>query len=286
MSTKATLSKFNKLFDIVDGSELDPTPRTNDGSIRHPIPAALQARIDKWHHDHDRAREAIIRCLPDAELLKLEDIQEDIAAIWKRLRDQYGRPSNLEYIRASNELILLKKDEKTSINDHINKFEQLVYEVNYNKPSNTRNMEELEVKLKFLNTLIVDEASAEKWENAMGPQLETMSKQQLYAEVRVNAGRTKSTETLPNEVAALQTDSRQSIQALNTRMDSFQRGNRGNGDRGQGEGGQGGKSGSPGGFNGGNRRGRGRGRWNNNRKTRYPYDTNKSREIHGRGHST
>ena len=287
MSTKAML-KFHKLLDIVDGSEPDPTPRTNDGAIRRPISAAVQARIDKWQYDHERAREAIIRCLPDAELLKLDDVQEDVTAIWKRLHDEYGRPSNLEYVRASNELTLLKKDEKTSINDHINKFEQLVYEVNYNKPSDTRNMEESVVNLKFLNTLMVDKTSAEKWEtfiNAKGPQLETMSTQQLYAEVRVNAGRAKLAETLPNEVKALQTEFQQSIRALNTRMDNF---HRGNANREEGKGGKEGrnsKGDSRSGRNASNKRGRG-GQRNNNRKTRYPYDTNKSCEIHGRGHST
>src|SRR5579859_3586199 len=205
MSTKATL-KFHKLFDIVDGTETDPTPLDDNGTPFHPIPAATKLQVDKWKHDHKRAREAIIRCLPDSELLKLDDVQNDVAAIWKRLRDEYGHPSNLEYVRASNDLTNLKKDEKITINDHINKFEQLVYEVNYNKPSDTKNMEESVMNLKFLNTLMVDKASSDKWEmfiNAKGPQLETMSMQQLYAEVRVHAGRIKLVEPVPNEVKAL-----------------------------------------------------------------------------------
>ena len=179
MSTKATL-KYNKLFNIVDGTETDPTPRDDDGTILRPIPVATRDQIEKWKHDHERTREAIIRCLPDSELLKLDDVQDDVTAIWKRLRDEYGCSSNLEYVRASNDLTNLKKDEKTTINDHINKFEQLVYEVNYNKPSDTKNMEESVVNLKFLNTLMVDKTSSDKWEtfiNAKGPQLETMSTQ-------------------------------------------------------------------------------------------------------------
>jgi hypothetical protein len=112
-------------------------------------------------------------------------VQDAVAAIWKRLRDEYGRASNLEYVRASNDLTNLKKDEKITINDHINKFEQLVYEVNYNKPSDTKNMDESVVNLKFLNTLMVDKTSSDKWEtfiSAKGPQLETMSTQQLYVQ--------------------------------------------------------------------------------------------------------
>src|SRR5271170_1316997 len=237
MSTKATL-KYNKLLNIVDGTETNPTPRDDDGTILQPLPAATRVQVEKWEHDHEHARETIIRCLPDSELLKLDDVQDDVTAIWKRLHDQYGRPSNLEYVRASNDLANLKKDEKTTINDHINKFEQFVYEVNYNKPSNTGNMEESVVNLKFLNTLMVDQATSDKWEtflNAKGPQLETMSTQQLYAEVRVNAGRIKPVEPVPKEVKALQTEFQQSLQALSTRFDNFQRNNDGrNGEGGRG----------------------------------------------------
>jgi hypothetical protein len=289
MSTKATL-KYNKLFNIVDGSETDPTPRNDDGTILRPIPAATRVQVEKWEHDHERAREAIIRCLPDLELLKLDDVQDDVTAIWKRLRDEYGRPSNLEYVRASNDLTNLKKDEKTTINDHINKFEQLVYEVNYNKPSDTKNMEESMVNLKFLNTLMVDNASSDKWEtfiNAKGPQLETMSTQQLYAEVRVNAGRIKPVEPVLNEVKALQTEFQQSFQALATRFDNFQRNNdgRSNGKGGRGSN-KGGRNSCNNGRNNGNGNNFGRQGKNNKNRLRYLYDTNKSCELHGRGHST
>src|SRR5271170_2635252 len=123
IATKATL-RYNKLFDIVDGTLTDPTPRDDNGAILRPIPGALKDQVEKWKHDHERTREAIIRCLPDSELLKLDDVQDDVTAIWKHINDEYGR--------ASNDLTNIKKDEKTTINDHINKFEQLVYEVNYN----------------------------------------------------------------------------------------------------------------------------------------------------------
>ena len=39
IATKATLS-FNKLFDIVDGTLTDPTPRDDNGTILRPIPGA------------------------------------------------------------------------------------------------------------------------------------------------------------------------------------------------------------------------------------------------------
>ena len=278
MSTKATL-KYNKLLNIVDGTETNPTPHDDDGRVLRPFSPTTRAQVEKWEHDHERAREAIIRCLPDSELLKLDDVQDNVTAIWKRLRDEYGRASNLEYVRASNDHANLKKDEKTTINDHI-KFEQLVYDVNYNKPSNTGNMEESVVNLKFLNTLMVDQATSDKWEtflNAKGPQLETMLTQQLYAEVRVTAGGVKPVEPVPNEVKALKTEL-QSLQSLSTRFDDFQRNN----DNGEGRRGRGNSRNND--RNNGNNSGR-QGK-NNKGRRRYPYDTNKSCELHGRGHST
>src|SRR5271170_1104551 len=288
ISTKATL-RYNKLFDIVDGTVTDPTPRDDTGAILRPIPGALKDQVEKWKHDHERARDAIIRCLPDAELLKLDDVQDDVTAIWKRLSNEYGRSSNLEYARASNDLANLKKDEKITINDHINKFEQIVCEVNYNKPSNTGNMEESVVNLKFRNTLMVDQASSDKWEtfiNAKGPQLETMSTQQHYAEVRVNAGRIKPVEPVPNEVKALKTEFQQSFQSLSTRFDNFQRNNGGGNNSKGGRGGNKGNSRNNGRNNGGGNNSGRKGKNNKNRRSRYPYDTNKSCELHGRGHNT
>src|SRR5271154_4709431 len=58
MSTKATL-QYHKLFDIVDGTETDPTPRDDDGTALRPIPATVRNQVEKWHHDRDRARDAI-----------------------------------------------------------------------------------------------------------------------------------------------------------------------------------------------------------------------------------
>src|SRR5271155_5484808 len=180
-------------------------------------------------------------------------------------------------------------DEKTTINNHINKFEQLVHDVNYNKPSNTGNMEESVVNLKFLNTFMVDQASPDKWEtfiNVKGHQLETMSTQQLYAEVRVNAGRIKPVEPVPNEVKALKTEFQQSFQALSTRFDNFQRNND---SRSNGKGGRGSNKGNfrNNGRNNGNGNNSGRkGKNNKNRRRSYAYDTNKSCDLHGRGHST
>ena len=100
------------------------------------------------------------------------------------------------------------------------------------------------VNLKFLSTLMVDKDSFDKWEwfiNAKGTQLATMSIQQLYTDVRVNVGRIKPVEPVPNEVKALQTEFQQSLQALSTRFDNIQRNNDG---RSNGEGERGSSIGS------------------------------------------
>lgn len=159
----------------------------------------MRARVIKWANDHEYAREAIIHCLPDVELLKLKDIEESASEIWKCLHDEYDKSSNLEYIHASNDLANLKKDDKMSMNNHINRFKQFVYNINYNKSTNTTNMKQSVVNLKFLNILIIDKSTIDKWEtfiNAKDSQLEQMSTQQLYMEVRVNAANAKSAKSI------------------------------------------------------------------------------------------
>jgi hypothetical protein len=90
-----------------------------------------------------------------------------------------------------------------------------------------------------------------------------------------------------NEVKALQTELQQSLLALATRFDNFQRNN--DGRNGNGKGGRGSNKGGSNSRNNGrnNRHGndnRRKGK-NNRSRQRYPYDTNKSCDLHGRGHS-
>ena len=80
MLTKVIL-KYNKLFNIVDGTEIDPTPHDDDGTILWSIGATIRDQIKKWKHNHEHARETIIHCLPDLELLKLDDVQDDVTTI-------------------------------------------------------------------------------------------------------------------------------------------------------------------------------------------------------------
>src|SRR5271155_3300437 len=77
----------------------------------------------------------------------------------------------------------------------------------------------------------------------------------------------------------------QSLQSLSTRFDNFQRNND---NRSNGKGGRGSNKGNSrnNGRNNGGRNNSGRKGKNNKNRRRNPYDTNKSCELHGRGHST
>jgi len=43
-----------------------------------PIPVVDKEQVERWKHE--RATEAIIHCLPNSELLKLENVQDDVTA--------------------------------------------------------------------------------------------------------------------------------------------------------------------------------------------------------------
>ena len=79
VTTKATFS-FHKLLAIVEGTDPDPTPRNPDGTPRAISQPALCARVLKWEIDHECARDAILRCLPNAELFKLAGVQSNAPA--------------------------------------------------------------------------------------------------------------------------------------------------------------------------------------------------------------
>jgi len=127
------------------------------------------------------------------------------------------------------------------MNDHINRFEQLVYDVNYTKPAAaaTPNLAVSVINLKFLNTLMTDRASSEKWEtfiHGKGLQLEQMSTQQLYAEVRVSAARMKQMDKSADiETKALTTELHQAIQALTTQLGEGVQRHDGNKSKGRGQ---------------------------------------------------
>jgi hypothetical protein len=107
MTARATLGVYGVL-DIVEGKEPDPTPLNPDGTIRV-INPQMRARIEKWKRNHELAREALLRSLESAELLKVSAVQQSAPAIWSRLQDEYGQVLDIEYIPQTSTFMLSRK---------------------------------------------------------------------------------------------------------------------------------------------------------------------------------
>src|SRR5579871_3775254 len=99
------------VLDIVEGKELNPTPINPDGTVAA-INVQLRARILKWQRNHELAREALLKSLEPAEVIKLGTAQNSAPAIWERLRNRYGQILDIKYVKALREFHSLEKDEK------------------------------------------------------------------------------------------------------------------------------------------------------------------------------
>ena len=80
-------------------------------------------------------------------------------AIWNRLKNEYGKPLDFEYIRVNSEYVSLRKEQNTAMDAHITRFNQLLQEVEYNKPSTISPNEPEAVNLQFMLSL------GESWEH-------------------------------------------------------------------------------------------------------------------------
>ena len=129
-----------KCLEIVCGNEQNPTPQLNANGNLPVINVALCARINDWNHRHVRAREALLKCLNSADLMKVYSVRESASAIWTQLHEEYSQILDLEYIRVDNEYHLLRKAPETSMDDHINQFTRLRQEVDYHKPLNAQSL--------------------------------------------------------------------------------------------------------------------------------------------------
>src|SRR5437667_11077876 len=106
--------------------------------MQRAINVALRARINDWNRCHVPAREALLKCLNSADLMKVYSVRESASAIWTRLHEEYSQVLNLEYMRANNEYHMLRKAPETSLEDHINQFTKLYQKAEYHKsPGNT-----------------------------------------------------------------------------------------------------------------------------------------------------
>jgi len=85
--------------------------------------------------------DAIIQSLEQDEIIKLWSVRTNAHEIWLRLEQEYGVPLDIEYIRASRTLATLQHDPKDTIDQHINKFERQLREVNFNRPPSLMEVE-------------------------------------------------------------------------------------------------------------------------------------------------
>ncbi len=92
IQTEATF-EVHKCLDIVLGNEPNPTPVDDEGTPIGPIGVQLQAAITSWTTRHALTREALLRSLEPADILKVIPHRDSAPAIWDHLKNEYGRPS-------------------------------------------------------------------------------------------------------------------------------------------------------------------------------------------------
>src|SRR5438045_2431006 len=83
VQTKATF-QVHKCLDIVLSKELNPTPTDDDGTTLRPIGEQLRTAITSWETRHSLAREALIKALQPADLLKVLGHLDSASSIWTR----------------------------------------------------------------------------------------------------------------------------------------------------------------------------------------------------------
>ena len=193
VQTEATFG-VHKCLDIVLGNEPNPTPIDDDGTPLGPIGQRLQATITSWETRYALATEALLKALQPADLLKVLAYRNSAPDIWTRLRDEYGRRLDFEYIRVNSEFQSLRKTKEVTMDVHITHFNQLLQEVEYNKSPEIPAMKSEAVNLQFFQSL------GQEWEvfvMAKGDNIRTLSTAELHAEVRALDSRNNTTTQPP-----------------------------------------------------------------------------------------
>jgi hypothetical protein len=177
--------KLYKCLGIVHGTDFKPIVPADDG--KNAAKRAKRRRsLKTWEERHDLALEALLKALEPVDLDKILSIKDDAAAIWARLKDEYAKSLDFEYIRVNAEFQSLRKESITPMNEHINKFNSLLQAVNYNRPPEVPELGLASINLSFLQSLGRD---WEIWGMAKGIALRSTPTAQLMAEVRALAMR-------------------------------------------------------------------------------------------------
>jgi hypothetical protein len=191
----------HKLFGIVNGSEPNPAgnvlPQSHDGEIRFAdgtilddgdrnVPAPLWSEETKniweWNRKHTLVYGFLKGALIEeptayAKVIDCTTAQE----IWTTLAKEYGQSSNVMLRVLESMLQALYKEDGTSMADHVDKYSQLIEQINYHlKPAEKWTNER--INCTFFGTL-----DGEKWgayEDGLSETINDMLPTKLYAWIK------------------------------------------------------------------------------------------------------
>jgi hypothetical protein len=180
--SKATF-EVQKILPIILGTEPKPSNVDADGNavLQAELTVAQRKKISAWEDKDGLGKEALLKCLSKAELMKVYQLQSAFE-IWTRLEDEYGHISDIKRTNAESQFYSLRKKDSDKMEDHINKFSSLQQEVDYHRPASIPPMTTAQINITFIRTL------GEAWftfQQAISPRIHTMKTAELFAEVKV-----------------------------------------------------------------------------------------------------
>jgi gag-polypeptide of LTR copia-type len=181
MQAEATF-RVHGLLEIIKGTEKHPVNKEseNGGDTEMAMTEAEIDQIHEYERRHDRAYQALINSLDTADAIKVYTLTS-AHEIWMRLEQEYGQISEIRRTTALHELYSLRKDQATSMDDHIRKFTKLQMMADYHRPPTNPPMNREDINLIFMTSL------GDKWKvyrQAMGTRVTAMTTAQLFAEIR------------------------------------------------------------------------------------------------------
>ena len=176
--------RIHGVWSIVDGSEPMPTPPTpptltgdNAMGITTLADASFTCSLEDWRRRNTLACEALVNCVKGHELRHIS-IMENAHDIWTLLDQTYGRKSFMRLATAQLELRKLLKQPTTSMQAHIDAFENLRSTIDNNS---SKPMEKPDVNQTFISSL---GPSWIQFHQANQQHLAVWEPEQLYDEVK------------------------------------------------------------------------------------------------------
>jgi transposase InsO family protein len=191
----------HKLFGIVNGTDTNPAgnvlPQSYDGEVRlasdeiladadRDVPGPVWSEDTKavweWNKKHTLVHGFLKGSLIDESAAYAKIIDCTTAnEIWVTLAKEYGQSSNVMLRVLEGTVATLYKDDSTSMGDHIDKYSQMIEQIQYH----------LEPKEKWSNERIIrtffGTLDGEKWgayEDALGNTITDMLPTDLYARIK------------------------------------------------------------------------------------------------------